>query len=225
MEDGIARSPGHCMTMGTASTMTAIAETLGMTLPGASSIPAVHSDHSRMAAPWTADRGDGLGGLKTERHSDADSFDNAITADMAIGGSTNAIMHLMALAGRTASSSTSTGSTKSRNATPMIANLRPSGQFLMEDFYYAGGLQGLLKQISPLLKLDCLTASGKTLGENLACPGFKTQGHSNIGSPVAASGGTAVLYGNLAPDGAVIKPTRGRTALSAHGTGNRFQGL
>ena len=140
MEDGIARSPGHCMTMGTASTMTSIAETLGMTLPGASSIPAVDANHSRMASAcgrrivemvWED--------LKPGDILNVAAFENAITADMAIGGSTNAIIHLVALAGRAGINLDLRRFDEISQHTPMLANLRPSGQYLMEDFYYAGG--------------------------------------------------------------------------------------
>src|SRR5205807_10418878 len=147
MEDGIARSPCHCMTLGTASTMTSIAETLGMTLPGASSIPAVDANHSRMASAcgrrivemvWQDLK---LSDILTEA-----SFENAITADMAIGGSTNAIIHLVALAGRAGIKLDLKKFDDISQRTPMIANLRPSGEYLMEDFYYAGGLRALLKE-------------------------------------------------------------------------------
>jgi dihydroxy-acid dehydratase len=218
MEDGIARSPGHCMTMGTASTMTAMAETLGLTLPGASSIPAVDANHARMASNcgrrivemvWED--------LKPRDILTANSFDNAITADMAIGGSTNAIIHLIALAGRASIKLDLKHFDKISQLTPMIANLRPSGEFLMEDFYYAGGLRALLKQLGNLLKRDCLTVSGNTLGENIESA--RICNHDVIRSleaPVCASGGTAVLFGNLAPNGAVIKPTAAEPGLLRH---------
>src|SRR5690349_11729181 len=207
MEDGIARSPGHCMTMGPASTMTAIAETLGLTLPGASSIPAVDANHSRMATRcgrrivemvWED--------LKPRDILTEASFENAITADMAIGGSTNAIIHLIALAGRAGLKLEMRTFDAISHRTPMVANLRPSGAYLMEDFYYAGGLRALLNEIRELLHLDCATVSGKTLGENLE--GARVHNPEVIrplANPVSPSGGTAVLYGNLAPDGAVIK--------------------
>src|SRR3989454_580282 len=168
MEDGIARSPGHCMTMGTASTMTAIAETLGLTLPGASSIPAVDANHSRLATRC----GRRIVELVWEDLKPLDiltsaSFENAITADMAIGGSTNAIIHLVAMAGRAGVKLDLKTFDQIAERTPMIANLRPSGEFLMEDFYYAGGLKALLKEIGELLDLGCRTVSGQTLGENL----------------------------------------------------------
>jgi dihydroxy-acid dehydratase len=218
MEDGIARSPGHCMTMGTASTMTAIAETLGLTLPGASSIPAVDANHARMATRcgrrivamvWDD--------LKPSNLLTSSSFENAITADMAIGGSTNAIIHLVALAGRAGIKVDLKKFDEISQRTPMIANLRPSGEFLMEDFYYAGGLRALLKQISELLDLDCLTVSGETMGRSIqSARVYNEQVIRSIDNPVSSSGGTAILYGNLAPNGAVIKPTAAEPRLLQH---------
>ncbi|HZN10786.1 MAG TPA: dihydroxy-acid dehydratase, partial [Blastocatellia bacterium] len=166
MEDGIARSPGHCMTMGTASTMTAVAEALGMTLPGASSIPAVDANHSRMAAACGRRAVDLVWeDLRPSRILSEQSFENAITADMAIGGSTNAIIHLVALAGRAGLRLALPKFDEIAQRTPMIANVRPSGEYLMEDFYYAGGLRALLGQIPELLHLDAPTVAGRTLGE------------------------------------------------------------
>jgi dihydroxy-acid dehydratase len=218
MEDGIARSPGHCMTMGTASTMTSIAETLGMTLPGASSIPAVDANHSRMASAcgrravemvWED--------LKPRDILSLASFENAIIADMAIGGSTNAIIHLVALAGRAGFKLDLKTFDDISQRTPMIANLRPSGQFLMEDFYYAGGLRALLNEIRDLLNLDALTVSGRTLGENLQSARITNpEVIRPLDNPVSQKGGTAILYGNLAPDGAVIKPTAAEPHLLQH---------
>jgi dihydroxy-acid dehydratase len=219
MEDGIARSPGHCMTMGTASTMTSIAEALGMTLPGASSIPAVDANHQRMATAcgrrivemvWED--------LKPRDILTPQSFENAITTDMAIGGSTNAIIHLVAMAGRAGIKLDLTKFDEIALRTPMIANIRPSGQkYLMEDFYYAGGLRALLAEIRDLLHPDCSTVNGKTLGENIA--GAKVCNADVIRSldnAVAPQGGTAILYGNLAPNGAVIKPTAAEKRLLQH---------
>ena len=218
MEDGIARSPGHCMTMGTASTMTALAETLGLTLSGASSIPAVDAGHSRMATQcgrrvvemvWDD--------LKPQDILNEDAFENAITADMAIGGSTNAIIHLIALAGRAGIDLDLKTFDEISQRTPMIANLRPSGEFLMEDFYYAGGLRALLKELGPRLHLDCLTVSGETLGQSIASARVaNTDVIRSMNNPVSESGGTAVVYGNLAPDGAVIKPTAAEPGLLKH---------
>lgn len=218
MEDGIARSPGHCMTMGTASTMTSIAETLGMTLPGASSIPAVDANHSRMASAcgrrivemvWED--------LKPTDILSLASFENAIIADMAIGGSTNAIIHLVALAGRAGFKLDLKKFDDLSQSTPMIANLRPSGQFLMEDFYYAGGLRALLNEIRDLLNLEALTVTGETLGTNLQSARItNTEVIRQLDNPVSQKGGTAILYGNLAPDGAVIKPTAAEPRLLQH---------
>jgi dihydroxy-acid dehydratase len=218
MEDGIARSAGHCMTMGTASTMTAIAETLGLTLPGASSIPAVDSGHPRMAAEsgrrivemvWEDLK---PSDILTER-----SFENAITADMAIGGSTNAIIHLVAIAARAGVKLELKRFDEISRRTPMIANVRPSGEHLMEDFYYAGGLTALLLQINELLNLDCPTVSGRSIGDSIQ--GAKVHNPEVIrplSNPVAPQGGTAILYGNLAPNGAVIKPTAADKRLLQH---------
>jgi len=218
MEDGIARSPGHCMTMGTASTMTAIAETLGLTLSGASSIPAVDSSHSRMATNcgrrivemvWND--------LKPRDILSEASFANAITADMAIGGSTNAIIHLVAMAGRAGIQLDLQKFDRISAHTPMIANLRPSGEYLMEDFYYAGGLRALLKEIRDLLDLDAMTVSGEALGQSIeAARVTNDKVIRSVDNPVSSSGGTAVLYGNLAPHGAVIKPTAAEPHLLKH---------
>jgi dihydroxy-acid dehydratase len=218
MEDGIARSPGHCMTMGTASTMTAIAETLGLTLPGASSIPAVDANHSRMATKcgrrivemvWED--------LKPRDILTEAALENAITADMAIGGSTNAIIHLVALAGRAGIKLDLKRFDEISARTPMIANLRPSGEFLMEDFYYAGGLRALLKEISELLDLSCRTVSGETIGDAInSAHVSNAQVIRSVSNPVSSSGGTAILYGNLAPNGAVIKPTAADPRLLKH---------
>ena len=218
IEDGIARSPGHCMTMGTASTMTSIAETMGMTLPGASSIPAVDANHSRMASAC----GRRIVEMVWEDLKPSDilteaSFENAITADMAIGGSTNAIIHLVALAGRAGIKLDLRKFDEISQRTPMIANLRPSGEYLMEDFYYAGGLRALLKEIGDLLALDCLTVSGATLGADLQSARVcNAEVIRSLDNPISAKGGTAILYGNLAPDGAVIKPTAAEPRLLKH---------
>src|SRR4029453_3968705 len=215
MEDGIARSPGHCMTMGTASTMTATAETLGLTLPGASSIPAVDANHSRMATKcgrrivemvWED--------LKPRDILTKASFENTITADMAIGGSTNAIIHMVALAGRAGIKLDLKEFDAISARTPMIANIRPSGEFLMEEFYYAGGLRALLREISELLHRDCRTVGGETFGDAIEPARVSNpQVIRPLASPVSSSGGTAILYGNLAPNGAVIKPTAADKSL------------
>ncbi len=207
IEGGIARSHGFCMTMGTASTMTALSEAMGMTLPGASSIPAVDSNHVRLAM----DSGVRIVDMVWEDLKPRDiltprALRNAITVDMAIGGSTNAIIHLVALARRLGCDLPLPVFDEISRHVPVLANIRPSGKFLMEDFYYAGGLRALMAEISDLLNLDCITANGKPLGENLQ--GARVVNAEVIRSreaPLMESGGTAILYGSLAPDGAVIK--------------------
>jgi dihydroxy-acid dehydratase len=218
IEDGIARSPGHCMTMGTASTMTAISEALGMTLSGASSIPAVHSAHNRMAAEtgrrivqmvWED--------LKPSKILTPNSFDNAIATDMAIGGSTNAIIHLIAIAGRAGIKLPLERFDEMSQRTPVIANLRPSGEYLMEDFYDAGGLRALLSRMKSSLKLDALTVSGKTLGQEIdGAQVFNEKVILSTEAPLSRAGATFVLRGNLAPDGCVIKPTAADPRLLKH---------
>ncbi len=218
IEDCVARSAGHCMTMGTASTMTSIAETLGMTLPGAASIPAVHAGHARMATRsgrrivemvWDD--------LKPSDILTPSAFDNAITADMALGGSTNAIIHLVAMAARARVALPLERFDEISRRTPVLANIRPSGEFLMEDFFDAGGLRGLLARIEDLLNLDCLTAVGTTLGENIA--GARVHDDAVIRSrqePLSGEGGTVILRGNLAPDGCVLKHTAAEARLLHH---------
>ena len=218
LEDGIARSPGHCMTMGTASTMTSMAEALGISLPGSSSIPAVHSAHSRMAThcgrraveiAWDQ--------LKPRDLLTPEAFDNAIVTDMALGGSTNAIIHLIAMAGRAGVKLTIDRFDEISHRTPVIANIRPSGDYVMEDFYDAGGLLGMFSRIREHLHLDCPTVSGQTLGE---CIGdaevFDDDVIRPVDQPIAKAGGTFVLRGNLAPDGCVIKPTAAEPDLLKH---------
>ncbi len=207
IESGIARSPGFCMTMGTAATMTALAEALGMTLPGASSIPAADSNHVRAAIDsgrrivemvWEDLKPDGILTLP--------AFRNAITVDMAIGGSTNAIIHLVALARRCGLDLPLPVFDEIARRVPVLANIRPSGEFLMEDFYYAGGLRALMAEIRDLLHLDCRTVNGRTLGQNL--DGARILNPDVIRgreAPLSQTGGTAILYGSLAPDGAVVK--------------------
>jgi dihydroxy-acid dehydratase len=212
VEGGIARSHGHCMTMGTASTMTGIAEACGFTLPGASSIPAVDSNHIRMAA----DCGRRVVDMVWEDLTPASmlsraSFENAITVAMAMGCSTNAIIHLVAMS-RRAGEHCAVGlddfDAASRRV-PVIANIRPSGDtYLMEDFYYAGGMTAMMSVLKEHLKLDAMTVTGKTMGENLQ--GAEVYNHDVIrplNNPIYAEGALAVLRGNLAPDGCVIKPS------------------
>ena len=209
MEKGIARSYGHCMTMGTASTMTAIAEALGLTLPGASSIPAADANHHRMAAEcgrrivemvWED--------LVPSRILTAEAFDNANTVAMALGCSTNAIIHIIAMARRAGISLGLDDLDRKSRVIPVIANVRPVGDtYLMEDFFYAGGLPALMKELGDRLNLDCLTVNGRPLGENIAgAENFNRDVIRPLTDPVYHEGSLAVLRGNLAPDGAVIKP-------------------
>jgi len=218
MEAGIARSPGFCMTMGTASTMTALAEAMGVTLTGASSIPAPDSNHARMAMSC----GQRIVEMVWEDVLPRDiltrrAFENAIAVDMAIGGSTNAIIHLVAIAGRCGLQLELPLFDKISHRVPVLANIRPSGAYLMEDFFYAGGLPALMSEMKDLLDLDCLTVNGKTIGENLA--GAKIINPDVIRprtNPLTPTGGTAILYGTLAPDGAVIKTSAATPRLLKH---------
>ena len=209
VQGGIARSAGVCMTMGTASTMTAIADALGLTLPGASSIPAVDAEHQRMSAgcgrrivEMVAEE------LTPDRILTATAFRNAAIVAMATGCSTNAVVHLIAMARRAGVPMTLDELDELGRVTPLIANVRPSGKdYLMEDFYYAGGLRALMKQLESRLDCSALTVTGRSMGENLE--GAKVYNDDVIRSldnPVYAEGSLAVLRGNLCPDGAVIKP-------------------
>lgn len=207
IEEGIARSPGTCMTMGTASTMTSIAESMGFTLPGASSIPASDSNHQRMAAQSGRQAVENVWqDRKPTQMATMKAFENAIITDMAIGGSTNAIVHLVAMAGRAGLDLPLETFDEISQRVPFILDVRPSGRFLMEDFYYAGGLRALLNQLGDLLHLDCPTVNGKTLGENIeGAKAHNTAVIRLIDNPVSSASGTAILRGNLAPNGAVIK--------------------
>ncbi|MCI3951644.1 MAG: dihydroxy-acid dehydratase [Burkholderiales bacterium] len=219
VEAGIARSFGHCMTMGTASTMTSVAETLGLTLPGAASIPAADANHPRMASASGRRIVDMVWeDLKPSDILSAESFDNAITVVHALSGSTNAIIHLIAMAGRAGIDLKLERFDEIARTTPVLANIRPAGaKYLMEDFYYAGGLRALLGELNGRLDLERPTINGRTLGENIA--GAQIYNDDVIrrrDNPVSATGGLAVLRGNLAPDGAVIKPTAAERHLLKH---------
>ena len=209
IEGGIARSFGHCMTMGTASTMTAIAEGFGLCLPGASSIPAPDSSHQRMAAECGRRAVDMVWeDLTPDKIITKASTTNAVTVAMATGCSTNAIIHLIAMARRAAVPLTLDDLDAIGRTTPVIANIRPSGsEYLMEDFFYAGGLPALMTQLTEKLDLSAITVTGKTVGEVI--DGAKIYNDDVIrplSNPVYHEGSLAVLRGNLAPDGAVIKP-------------------
>ena len=218
VESGIARSFGHCMVMGTASTMTSVAETLGLTLPGAASIPAADANHPRMAT----ESGRRVVDMVWEDLRPAEiltpaAFDNAITVVHALSGSTNAIIHLVAMAGRAGIDLKLERFDELARTTPVLANVQPAGKYLMEDFYYAGGLRALLANLNGKLNLGCRTVNGMALGQNIE--GARTYNEDvirNRGNPVSAIGGLAVLRGNLAPDGAVIKPTAAEPRLLKH---------
>ena len=219
VEDAIARSPGTCMTMGTAATMMSLAEVLGFALPGYASIPAPDSNHARMATltgrrivemVWED--------LRPRDLLSRGSFDNAIVTLMAMGGSTNAIVHLVAMAARAGLAFPLERYNEISDRTPVIANVRPSGdKYLMEDFYYAGGLRALLAELRDLLDLAAKTVNGRTLGENIA--GAKVWNPEVIlprTRPLKSSGGIVMLRGSLAPDGAVIKTSAATPALMKH---------
>ncbi|HEX5701084.1 MAG TPA: dihydroxy-acid dehydratase, partial [Rubrobacter sp.] len=216
IEDGIARSPGHCLTMGTASTMTAVAEVLGMTLPGATSIPAADSGHPRMASMSGRRivemvRDD----LKPSDILDDRSYEDAVTAVMALGGSTNAVIHLIALARRSSVPLDLARFDEISRRVPVLANIRPSGEYLMEDFYYAGGLRALLSRLEGMLHLDRATAGGRAIGETLSSV-YKDEVIRSLDDPLQEEGGLAVLRGNLAPDGCVIKHSAADPRLLRH---------
>ncbi len=219
VEDGIARSWGTCMTMGTASTMTSATEALGLALPGSSSIPAADSNHARMATScgrrivemvWND--------MTPSSFLTQASFENAVKVAIAVGGSTNSIIHLTAMARRLGLSIDPDRFDALSRATPLLANIRPSGsKYLMQDFYYAGGLRALMERMGDLLDRSVLTVSGQTLGEGIA--GAKVLNDDVIrplDNPLQAEGGVAVLRGNLCPDGAVIKHSAADPRLLKH---------
>lgn len=218
LEDHIAASPGHCMTMGTASTMTALAEVMGMTLAGASSLPATHSGHARMAsATGRAAVELAWRNIRPSEIMTRASFENAITTLMAIGGSTNAIVHLMAMAGRAQVPVALEDFDRISRTTPVLANLRPTGKYVMADFFDAGGLNALLNEIQDLLNLDTetveLTPLRKALQDATIWNDDVIRRRAN---PVCQTGSLAVLRGNLAPDGCVIKPAAAEADLLQH---------
>jgi dihydroxy-acid dehydratase len=218
IEGGIARSPGHCMTMGTASTMTSAAEAMGLTLPGAASIPAADSRHAQMAVLTGRRIVDMVWEHLTPREIvTAAAVDNAVTAVLALGGSTNAIVHLIAIARRAGVALDLDRFDALARRTPVLADIRPSGRFLMEDFFYAGGLRALLRRIGDLLDTAAPTVNGRSLGENIAGAAvFDDAVIRTRADPLVAGDGLAVLRGNLAPDGAVIKPPAMEQRLLRH---------
>jgi L-arabonate dehydrase len=218
-ESCMSRSAGHCMVMGTASTMASMAEALGMTLPGNAAIPA--ADARRLAMAELAGRRAvelaRHGGPRPSEVLTAAAFDNAIRALMAIGGSTNAVIHLLALAGRVGVPLSLTRFDELSRSTPFLLNLRPSGKYLMEDFFYAGGLPVVLRELLPLLHGGVPTVNGRTLADNVGeVRGWNEDVIRPLGMPLAAEGGLAILTGNLCPGGAVIKVSAASAHLLTH---------
>ncbi len=218
IEDSICRSAGHCMTMGTASTMAAMAEALGMTLPGCAAIPAPDSRRLRLAEE---------SGRRIVRMAEEDlrpsrilttqAFENAIRVCMAIGGSTNAVIHLIAIAGRLGIDLPLDFFDRLSRETPFITNVKPSGLYQMEELFDAGGLPAVLKELLPLLHGDCLTVTGQTLAENVAAAEVLDRDVIRpLDEPLHPEGGTVVLRGNLCPDGAVLKQTAASPELLRH---------
>jgi dihydroxy-acid dehydratase len=218
IESSMSRSSGHCMVMGTASTMTSLAEALGMTLPSCASIPA--ADSRRMAiAQESGRRAVDLvkEDLRPSRIMTREAFQNAIRVCMAIGGSTNAVIHLCAIAGRLGIHLSLEEFDQVSRETPLLANVKPSGEFLMEDFFYAGGISALMNEIRETLHCDAITVTGRSIGENVATA--EIQNHEvirPIPDPLSSEGGIAVLKGNLAPEGALLKQTAATPDLLVH---------
>lgn len=218
LQSCIVRSNGHCMTMGTASTMGTMGEALGMALPGNAAIPAVDSRRKQLAEQAGRQIVKNVDSeLTPSRIMDQKAFDNAIKCLHAIGGSTNAIVHLIAIAGRVGIDLSLERFDELSKSTPFLLNLKPSGDYLMEDFYYAGGVPALMGRIKEILDLDNMTVTGRTLGDNI-------DGHivhnddiiRPMDNPLDPEGGLAVLYGNIAPTGAIIKPTAASQDLMVH---------
>jgi L-arabonate dehydrase len=218
IEGCIARTAGHCTVMGTASTMTSLAEALGMTLPGSANIPA--PDSRRMASAELSGRAAVEmieAGLKPSRILTRAAFENAITVLMALGGSTNAVIHLIAMAGRLGIRLTLEDFDRISRSTACIVDVKPSGEYLMEDLFHAGGVPAVMNRIQDLLHGDCETVNGQTIGENIR--GAQALNDTVIRSRERAlypEGGIAVLLGNLAPNGAVIKQTAASEHLLRH---------
>ena len=217
-EVGSARSQGHCMSMGTASTMACMVEALGLTLPGAAAIPAVDARKNVMAQ---------LSGrrivemvkedLTLEKILTREALENAIMVNAGVGGSTNLIIHLLAIAGRIGVPLTLDDFDKIGSAIPLLANLKPSGKYLMEDFYYAGGLPVVIHELKKYLHNDVITVNGKTIGENNANPiCYNREVIASVEEPLQQNAGIAVLRGNLCEEGAIIKPSAASAHLMQH---------
>ena len=218
IESCMARSAGHCMVMGTASTMTCLAEGMGLTLTGSAAIPAV--DTRRYAGAQESGKrivemvkeNLCIGDIITKK-----ALENAITLNMAIGGSTNAVIHLIAIAGRLGIELNLDDFDRISQTTPLIVNVKPSGSFVMEDFYYAGGVPAVMNELKENFHLDAVTVSGKSLGEQIKTAEiFSEEIIKRKENPLHTQGGTVVLKGNIAPNGAVIKQTAASPHLLKH---------
>ncbi len=212
-------SVGTCSVMGTASTMACIAEALGMTVPGGASPPAVTADRMRIAEQSGALAvGMARQGLTIDKVLTEKAFENAMRVLLAIGGSSNGIVHLTAIAGRMGFQMDLQALDRMGRETPVLLDLKPSGQHYMEDFHHAGGMATLLRELKPLLHLDAMTVTGRTLGQEIeaAGPGFKQQVVRPMSQPIYPQGGIAVLRGNLAPGGAIIKQSAANPVLMEH---------
>jgi len=218
IESCIARSAGHCTVMGTASTMASMAEALGMAPTGNAAIPAVDSRRYQLAEAAGRRivemiRED----LRPSQVLTRAAFENAIKVDMAIGGSTNAVVHLMAIAGRAGVDLSLSDFDRLSRQTPFLANVKPSGEYVMEDFFYAGAPPAVMRALPPLLDGTAVTVTGRTVAENLQnVEAGDRKVVRALGQPIHAEGGTAILYGSLAPDGAVIKQTAASARLLQH---------
>jgi dihydroxy-acid dehydratase len=220
VEGRLAVTAGTCAVMGTASTMACVAEALGMILPGTAAIPAVHADRLRAAEATGAAAVRLIGSnLTPDRMINAKSVENALRVVLAIGGSTNAVIHLTAIAGRAGVDVSLERFNELSDSTPLLVNLKPVGNGYMEDFFAAGGMSALLRELEPLLHLDCMTVTGETLGERLAGEADFWIDRSIIAArtqPFEASGGVIALFGNLAPKGAIFKRSAADARLFEH---------
>lgn len=220
IEGCMVRSAGHCTVMGTASTMASIAEALGMTLPGGAAIPAPDSRRLQLAEASGRRMVEMLLSgdvLRPSQIMTRDAVENAIAVNMAIGGSTNAVIHLLAIAGRLGIDINLDDFDRISRTTPYLANIRPSGEYLMEDFFFAGGIPAVMRELLPTLHGDCITVNGKTITENVAeAPCHNRAVVREYANPIHPEGGTVVLYGNLAPNGAVLKQTAASPELLQH---------
>ncbi len=218
VEDNLVRSAGHCMVMGTASTMNSLMEALGMALPGNGAIPAADSRRMRLAEQAGRQIVQLIAkGIRPSDILTAAAFDNAITLLHALGGSTNAVIHLPAIAGRIGIDLPLSRFDEISRRTPVIANMRPAGQYQMEDLFYAGGIPAVLKQLLPLLNGDALTVTGQSMAENVANADIMNPDIIHgLDDPFQPEGGLAILRGNLAPDGAVIKRAAASPDLLQH---------